>query len=61
MKCGARKYVGCFASIPHVCGLEKGHKEKHRCCRQTEGTMVKSYKKPIPCNRRWGKIRLCKE
>ncbi len=57
MKCGARKYVECFASIPHVCGLKKGHKEKHRCCRQTEGTMVMSYKKPIPCNKRWGRIK----
>jgi hypothetical protein len=51
-RCRSRNSDGCLWGA-HECRFSQGHKGRHRCRFQMEGTMVKKFKNPVPCNKAW--------
>lgn len=53
-KCGARSRVEVAEySPPHICGLPKGHKERHRCLEEVDIINLQDVE-PRPCRFTWG-------
>jgi hypothetical protein len=51
-RCRSRNSDGCLWGA-HECRFSQGHKGRHRCRFQMDGTMVKKFKNPVPCNKAW--------